>query len=470
MKSFRLYLPALILMATACNSATFGSRGGKKADGAVYPKSGQVNPAEAPLDLSAEKKNQDLAVDGPKGGEKQVLDKTVDADCSPGITIDIDEPGLPPKDPGKLKLIGDDAPIGYEPVPLDKDGKPVGGKVEKPDYPGKPTEEVPEAAKVTATVKGKFCPKSNAQLNVLFVVDHSGSMGRHIPGLGQPEVAGNDPQVDGSCGRLRAAQAIMAKLTADAKAGDDIRIGMVPFAGGIIPNRVIQLSSKTDFEAKVTKDVFCSYVVQDLSFGLDPTNPGGIDGSLSSIDASTNYTAAFSAAESMLTAAYGRKVVYFISDGEPTSGALDPVLGGIAAGESLRKHVDNLTLNGLLLGSIGTSARGVLEAVAGSPDRVRDADKADELAEAILQFADASIDESTGKAWLSVLPYPKAELGLKYLSPDPTAPGVWIWETQPFILLGQKGEEVENVVTVTAQGKDGSTHQSEVKIYYRQKD
>ena len=125
-------------------------------------------------------------------------------------------------------------------------------------------------------------------------------------------------------------------------------------------------------------------------------------------------------------------------------------------------------LNALLLGNIGPGAEQVLQQVAGAPERVRKAQDASQLADDILKFGDASIDESTGKALLSVEGYPTANLGLKYLQQDPAQAGIWIYETQPFVLLGKPGVEVLNVVDDTAQGKDGSTHASQVKIRYRQ--
>lgn len=469
----KMMIPALLIASVACSKADFGS-GGAKRQGAVLPTSGQANP---PLDVSKVGDNDQLDENGPRAGEGEQLSKTIELGCDnqQGVIIDVGGGG-------KASLLGDpNAGVptkGGKDIDIDKDGDPVGedggkigggkdggGKGEEP-LPPAPPETVPEQARVITTVKGRFCPTSNNKLTVLFVVDYSGSMGRHVPQPGLPEIPGNDPQINGSCGRLRAAQAILGRIGSEMKPGDTVEVGMVPFAGGIVTNRILDIRGLAEFGAQVSKDTFCQYVVQAPSFGYDPVNAGGIDGG--AVNSSTNYRAAFTAARSALTNVYGRKVVYFISDGEPTSGGIDPVRAGIEAGEALRLSVDNLTLNGLLLGNTGPAAQAVLEQVAGAPERVRRAESADELAEAILDFPAATIDESSGLATLSVAPYPKTDLGLQFLTKDPAQGGVWIYETQPFVLLGRPGEEVMNIVEVTAHGADGSTHSSIVKIRYRQ--
>ena len=379
-----------------------------------------------------------------------------------------------------MRLLGSDI-VGKD-ITLDTDGKPVGGKLDpstgkdggnigQEPYPVAPPIVIPTPVRVVTQVRGQFCPKATNHLTVLFVVDYSGSMGRHIPASGQPENPGHDPQINGSCGRLRAAQAIIADINASRSPGDQIDVGMVPFAGGIVTNKFIQIQSLDSFAAQVSKDSFCQYVVQDPSFGYDPQNPGGIDGpqgilGIGQVDASTNYRAAFTAAESLLGRVYGRKVAYFISDGEPTSGGSDPVQAGIDAGRSMRDHIDNFTLNGLLLGNEGAAAQDVLVQVTGSADRVRMADNADDLAKQIMSFTTAAIDETSGDATLSVAPYPTAEIGLHYLGQDASHPGIWQYETQPFVLLGNPGTTTLNIVDVTARGQDGSTYRSTVTIRY----
>lgn len=327
--------------------------------------------------------------------------------------------------------------------------------------------EAPVTTQVTAKVEGEFCPTTSNELTVVFVVDYSGSMGKHVNKDNREERAGNDPQIDSSCGRLQAAEAIVAKLNADRSAGDQIRIATVPFAGAVLPSQRIGLTDLDDFGAHLNKDVFCQYVTQNGFYGYDPINPGGIDGG--AIDSSTNYRAAFAATQDLLDAKTGRKVVYFITDGEPTSGGTDPVLAGAQAGADLRATIDNLSVNGLLLGNPDAKAEAVLETVAGSKERVRYASDAAQLAAEILLFPDAAIRSATGNATVEVVPNPLTDLGLTSMRPDTARDMVWIYATQPFILAGLPDRAVDNVITVTALGQDGSTHRQTVRIRYRQK-
>lgn len=485
-----LILPALALVAVSCSQAQFGRNDGKKAEGGVVlPATGQLNPEKGPLDLGGQDLNKTQFPDGPRGGDGKVLDKVIELGCenATGIIVDLGGGGGTGsgsdggKNPGKLKLTSESGLrlLGKD-TEIDTDGKPIG----KPDGTGSETKpggeepipefppiDVPTESRVVTKIRGQFCPEASNKLTVLFVVDFSGSMGRHVPGMGLPEVPGNDPQIDGSCGRLRSAQAILAKIEAEKKPGDVVEIGMVPFAGGIVTDKIVKIADLATFKAQVSKDSFCQYVVQDASFGYDPGNPGGIDGpagflGFGKVDSSTNYTAAFTAAESLLTGVYGRKVSYFISDGEPTSGGADPVQAGIAAGNRMRQVVDNLTLNAILLGQMAPSAQQVLEQVTGSPDRVRKVELADELAKEIVLFPAASIDDSSAKATLAVEPYPRADLGLHFFGPHPTQAAIWIWETQPFVLQGKPGVSTLNLVEVTARGADGTTYKSEIRIRY----
>lgn len=461
-----LLIPATMLATLACSKADFGS-GGTTRRGTTVPAAGQ---ARSPLDVSTFDTNEQQADDGgPRAGEGEQLSRVIELDCDTqqGVVVDVGSRGV------KAALLGSQPAKSGKDIAIDQDGKPLDkgtpgiddNKGEEP-LPPAPPAEVPKFARVVTTVKGRFCPSVSNKLTVLFVVDYSASMGRHVPQQGGPELPGNDPQIAGSCGRLRAAQAILGKIQAEMKPHDSVEVGMIPFAGGIVTSHIMNIRGLDEFRAQVSKDTFCQTVVQGPGVGFDPINPGGIDGG--SVDASTNYRAAFTAANSALSGIYGRKVVYFVSDGEPTSGGGDPVRAGIEAGERLRASVDNLTLNGLLLGATGPAAQAVLEQVAGAPERVRRADNADQLATAILDFPLAALDEGSGRATVFVEPYPKADLGLLYLQQDPALEGTWIYETQPFVLLGRPGAEVINLVEVTARGQDGSTYSSLVKIRYRQ--
>lgn len=453
---------------TACSEASFapgaaGKRGGAET---VPAKSlgGQQNPRKEPLDISKVPNNVDLAeTGGPKPGPGGTVTRTAALECDTqlGAIIDVGPNGV--QGPG-TNLLGKEA----APVVIGKDGKPVvpvgPASPAFPDLPTVPPISVAPSAKVAMTIKGKFCPESKNRLTVLFVIDFSGSMGHHLKTPSNQESLGNDPLTAGSCGRFRAAQALLNKIKSEKAPQDEVVVGMVPFAGGILTERLISLRSLDEFAATVTVDNLCSFVVQEARQAGRPDYPGGV--TAPGVDASTNYRAAFTAAQSLLQGVFGKKQLYFVSDGEPTSGGQDPVAAGISAGESLRQTVDNITMNALILGNVPT-AQTVLQRVVGSAERVKTADTADQLAEKILDFPPPSIDESTGRATLAVIPYNPADLGLQSLVKDPAAPAVWTWETQPFYLVGKPGEEVINEVVVTAQGRDGSTYKSQVRVRYR---
>lgn len=168
----------------------------------------------------------------------------------------------------------------------------------------------------------------------------------------------------------------------------------------------------------------------------------------------------------MLEGVEGNKLVYFITDGNPTSGGVDPVRDGISAGQSLRRHVDNLTFNAIFLGSNDPSAIGILEKLTGQRDRVRKADSADQLDKEILKFPSIELDAQTAISTLEtsseVVQIKLAEIGKKPLEND-----VWTYETTPFKLFGKKGDVVENTVKTSIRGVDGSVHISTVILRYK---
>ena len=88
-------------------------------------------------------------------------------------------------------------------------------------------------------------------------------------------------------------------------------------------------------------------------------------------DSSTNYEAAFAMATQTMKNAQGRNVIYFVTDGEPTTPKPNPVQAATVAAEQLRRTIPNLTFNGIILGSRRPAAEQVLNVVTGSPERVR---------------------------------------------------------------------------------------------------
>lgn len=465
-----------------CAEANFGSKTGKQTNGSDAINAGDTKP----VNVSDGHVEGNGNGDGPTSGTGQRIGKTIEVGCenSGGIIVDIGDVDLNNPEVGEPTdedIIGNEdfylTTLGQEKI-LDKNGKNTADK-EGPYKKGGKNPEIdpvitPTESNVTARVKGKFCPQSSKKLTVMFVVDMSGSMGRHVPNSGPyrgTEHPGYDPQINGTCGRLQAAQAIMGRIASQTTQGDDVRVGLVAFAGGVISNRFIDLKQFERFAPHMNKDTFCQYVTQGSAYGYDPVNPGGIDGKsglfgLGSVDSSTNYNAAFRGARSALQGEYGRKVVYFISDGEPTSGGSDPVAAGIEAGRQFRQSVDNLSMNALLLGNPGPHARDVLEQVAGSPARVRSAENADELASQILNFPVASIDPATARALLTISPYGTTDIGFTYFRESAPNSNIWEYETTPFTLLGIPGTATVNLLEILAEGTDGSTHSGVFRIKF----
>lgn len=322
----------------------------------------------------------------------------------------------------------------------------------------------PRTTRIEAQIQGEFCPASTNKLSVLFLVDFSASMGKHMFNGDGKVYDGQDPlnESTGSCGRLSAAQALLAKIESIAKAGDDVQVSMIPFAGSVVNEHIVKFRSLASFKASLTKENFCRYVAQ----GSQYFTPGYIDPSTVSASSATNYGAAFLAAENALVSQNGQKLVYFISDGEPTAPSSDPVGSGIRAGQNLRNRTTNLTVNGLLLKTRHPDAIDILNKVTGSPDRVKLVDQASQLADKILEFKNAAIDERFGSAKIYAAPYPEQSLGL--VSMKKTGEQVWTYVTQPFVLVGIPGQMIENRVTVFAKGMDGSVHSSVITVRYTQ--
>jgi len=328
--------------------------------------------------------------------------------------------------------------------------------------------------RVHAQIQGEFCPQSMGKLNIVVVVDFSSSMGRHYVTSDNLREGFDPIDENGSCGRLRAIDTIYKKIQASTKPGDQVNIGLVAFAGGVLRNySTASLISDREFAGMINRDSLCSYVAQSSQFANDPGAVSGRQGLFGgNVDPSTNYQAAFDRTRELLAGQNGRNVVYFISDGEPTSPFANPVEAGIQAGERLRTEIANLTVNGLLLGEPGQEAFEVLRKVTGSTgsdSRVVYAKNAAELETKILTFPEAVIDETSGVGRVFVEPYPEKALGLAYLRALPgAAQPTWEFRTQPLVLLGRPGETVDNRVVVEAKGVDGSTHSAIITVRYTQ--
>jgi hypothetical protein len=228
-------------------------------------------------------------------------------------------------------------------------------------------------------VNGEFCPQAPARLNIAFLIDFSLSM------YNEKESRGNDPVIDGSCGRLDAARAIINSHKQNITDEETkITASVVQFSSTL--EGKIEPTELADFKNELTTDNFCK----------------GTTG--------TNYKVAFETATDMLAGVNGTKVVYLISDGMPTEGGGGPRENAPRhrdaaqeAADDMRKELKLLTYNTVYLGNIqeleedNFDPKTFLEDLTGSPDRVKLVEKAENLAAEILKLEKPSVDIDTDK-------------------------------------------------------------------------
>ncbi len=326
----------------------------------------------------------------------------------------------------------------------------------------------------TVALSGDFCGQgltetSSEQLTVLFIFDFSGSM------------FVNDPTTSGSCGRLQAAQTILAKLEAEpANSQANLSLAMQAFGSQIMPG--IAPTNLAAFKPQLNAQAVCR-----------------ADGD------ATNYEAAFTAASDLLGSVKGRKVVYFISDGLPTvsgtktgTGAPLSVVNsilisrqspmpiydsGTAAAAKLRAQSD-VTLNVIYLGSAGTAAVGPVPAglpdpqtyltqIAGGADHLRVVSSAQELASQIATFstpvaASGDIVEGSVQVTLSAANHPDQDIKAASVTKDPTQPNLWHYTTVPIALFGNYSQVVDNTIKVSIRGLDGKINTSTAIVHFTQ--
>lgn len=320
-------------------------------------------------------------------------------------------------------------------------------------------------ARTKVRLEGEFCgitsEVTGGSLAVMFLVDHSGSMKE------------NDPPEAGSCGRLKAAEALVNRLEALEAPGVEIKVGLLPFGdfalSGVLPIPLAQ------FKTELTTRRFCS-----------------IDGG------ATNYESAFYQAQKQLAAVDGPKAVYLISDGLPTRAGRDmadflapsPTAGttrdylikveneGVKAAQALRASDNSLTLNAVFLGaakiedptlSSGTDPQQYLEQVTGSKDRVRLVNGADDLAAEIVSLDTPdvlTVDESSVKGVIEAAAFGQRAIKIATFDQHPSREGVWTFATEPFDLYGAEGREVDNVVTLTIKTSDGKEHKATANLTF----
>jgi hypothetical protein len=297
---------------------------------------------------------------------------------------------------------------------------------------------VNEAKSSKILINGEFCPQAPARLNIAFLIDFSLSM------YNEKENRGNDPIVDGSCGRLDAARAIINShkeniVDEEAK----ISVSVVQFSstleGKISPTAI------DDFKDKLTTENFCQ----------------GTTG--------TNYKVAFDTATEMLADVNGTKVLYLISDGMPTEGG-----GGARenaprhreaaqeAADDMRKELKLLTYNTVFLGNFqdleeeNFDPKTFLEELTGAPERVKLVDKAENLAAEILKLEKppVEIDTDNVTAELTADGVEPRSINVGLFKAHETKAETWTFATDEFdVFPGKKNESRLKLKAVDKNGE-----------------
>lgn len=305
------------------------------------------------------------------------------------------------------------------------------------------------------TVNGSFCPNISHSLSILFIIDNSASMGKHFNNKTFKDEDGNDPQINNSCGRLRAAKAIIKKFQSERYEKVDVEISVISFASTTIEAKTLK---------KVSTSIFCETIIQGPKYN----QPGGI--TKLGIIGSTNYEDPFKRARQLLDQKEGKKIVYFITDGNPNTPGPESngIKKGIEAAQKLRKEVDNTTINALFLkASNPEEAKGILEEMTGKKDRVLLATDANELEKRIIEFPVLDLQPSTLKGTLTISPSSPKPIEIT-MSEDQNVKGKWDWTTEPFIPQGREGETVKNIVKVNVKDNLDNIHEATVTVSFAQ--
>lgn len=315
----------------------------------------------------------------------------------------------------------------------------------------------PNAASEPISLKGDLCPQSQGKLKVLFMVDYSLSMGPHQRDDESTLYPGSDPFTDGTCGRFKAAKAIIETLKTTFQEQVQIEVGMIPFAADVVTEHQLPLTPLEAFHQNMSASSFCAHITDGDRYGTDRENPGAIDYRTVSSNTGTNFAKALQRANDWLKGD-GKKLTYFISDGYPTidlNGLPDDdsaLADGVRIADLIRRYIPNHTFNGLLLGppedQVSLTA---MTQVAGDPTRVRHAHHANQLADEILKFPPPIFLEGSAQAQLSAGSRQMAiEIDMHAVSQEQ-----WSWETQPFELLSMNSQ----VLSISARSTDGATYQ-----------
>jgi hypothetical protein len=197
-------------------------------------------------------------------------------------------------------------------------------------------------------------------------------------------------------------------------------------------------------------------------------NAGTWCGSDSSV-ALTNYNAAFTVSQQLLAGVQERTVIYFISDGSPTTGGKEQ--GGLDAANALKAAMgDKLVINAVFLGYNGSKAnpQGYLEQITGDPKRVRVVDGADALVDAVQELDTGlpKIEKSAVKATLTANGS-TTDVAIDTVKPHKKKAGAFIYMTKPFTLKGEVGKETVNEISVKGKTDDDKSVSAKATITFK---
>ncbi len=313
------------------------------------------------------------------------------------------------------------------------------------------TTEISGPSGISARINGEFCPQAVAGegSKFLFIIDYSESMKT------------NDPIINNSCGRLEAIKALVQKLVQ--KYGTKVSFGSVAF--GSYAQVQSQITDATSFQSSLTVNSICN-----SSMGT------------------TNYKAAFDTARQLYQNTQGSKIVYFISDGEPTEGGTvaDPsshITVGVQAAQQLRATYSDLILNAVFLnnsqnfnnviGNIMNNGQSlqyeIMRQVAGSDQQVKMVNQASDLIAALqdLPASGGKINTSTVSIKF-ISPAPQDNIEVEQIFENPLKPGYYVFSSKPFILRSSAGTAVDNVIMTQVTTETGKVIQSQATISVKQ--
>jgi hypothetical protein len=308
-------------------------------------------------------------------------------------------------------------------------------------------------------IRGQFCtkdltPKKTEALHVVLVNDFSGSMGMAAKGA--------DPRrSDGGCGRLDAAKAITSRLQSmlatagPDKVAPDIKVASVVFGS-------------TARVAEPFKDLQ-SFVTTSIT----PENFCGAD------MAGTNYQAAFDTTASQLNSVMGPKIIYFISDGAPTTygsglrSETNPDIAKSAGSDSANKlkAIEGVELNIVYLKDPESSQDPSIylnSLINNDPNRLKFAQNASDLVTQVklIELPRPNMLSDVGASGILESPQDGSRNFSVKILPLDQERGIWSFETEAIPLNGRAGEAIDYRAIIRVNTDAGEALQSIITLKF----